>query len=86
MSVSDGYNFYFNGAGVVWLNIVLADPVVRRIEAALEESGVDMVVEDWVEMVVRDALGRLELSDAGALSGEDEEKVKERLKDLGYVD
>jgi len=55
----------------------------RKIEETIKAAG-DSSVDDYVTKALRE-----KLSQAGpgeAFSEEDEEKVKERLKALGYID
>ena len=68
------------------VKIVLADSLVRRVELHLEDSGMHLSVAEFVEMCVREVLGRAELRDAEPLSAEDEAVLEERLKLLGYID
>jgi hypothetical protein len=43
-------------------------------------------VPSYVAKVLRESLTKAEPAAAGALSKDEEEKVKERLKALGYID
>jgi len=56
----------------------------KRIEEAIKGTGVASV-SDYVARVLREKLSQKEQSEE-AFSKEDEEKIKERLKALGYLD
>lgn len=56
----------------------------RKIEDAIKETEVSSV-SDYVTKVLREKLSRA-TGPAEAFTKEDEEKVKERLKALGYID
>lgn len=66
--------------------VELPDSLVKRLELLIADSGMSLSVEDFVLMVVRDAASRVELRDASPFTPGEEEKIKERLKDLGYID
>jgi len=56
----------------------------RKIEEKIKGSDVPSVTS-YVAKVLRDSLAKEEPAEA-VFSKEDEEKVKERLKALGYID
>jgi len=56
----------------------------KRIEEKIKDSEIKSV-SSYVTKVLRESLSK-EQASAEALSKEDEEKVKERLKALGYID
>jgi hypothetical protein len=60
--------------------VAIPDDVYAKIEEQIKESGEESV-EVYVTKILKESLGM----DAG-LSDEDEEKVKARLKALGYMD
>ena len=61
-------------------NIAIPEDVYKKIEEKIKESGEESV-EAYVVKVLKENLGMGE-----NLSSEDEEKVKERLRALGYMD
>ncbi len=56
----------------------------KKIEEKIKDSEISSV-SSYITKVLREKLSQKEES-AEALSKEDEEKVKERLKALGYID
>ncbi|MCD6236717.1 MAG: CopG family transcriptional regulator, partial [Thermoplasmata archaeon] len=60
----------------------LADKIKKRIEGTGFHS-----LSSYVTYVLRELLASMEEEEAGeALTKEDEEKIKERLRALGYLD
>ncbi len=59
--------------------IEISDELYEKIEKVAEQSEFE-TVEEYVEFV----LGELTEEDEGGMSEDDEEQVKEKLKDLGY--
>jgi Arc/MetJ-type ribon-helix-helix transcriptional regulator len=57
----------------------------EKIEERLEGAGFDTVSE-YVTYVLREVLSSLEEEDEEVFTEEEEEKVKERLRALGYLD
>ena len=60
--------------------VAIPEEIYAKIEEKLKDSG-ESSVEKYVLKTLKENLGM-----ADALSDEDEEKVKERLKALGYMD
>jgi predicted CopG family antitoxin len=60
--------------------IAIPGDVYKKIEEKIKQSGEESV-EAYVVKVLKENLGMEE-----SLSSEDEEKVKERLRALGYMD
>jgi len=64
-------------------NVPIPASLYRRIEEKIKSSNIPSV-SSYVTKVLREALAKEEGEQV--LSKEDEEKVKERLKALGYLD
>jgi len=65
-------------------NITIPAELYREIEAKIKKTDV-ATVQDYVIKVLKDSLPKGEKKEEG-LSKEEEDKVKERLKALGYMD
>ncbi len=63
--------------------VELDEELLKRIEGMLNKLGFSSV-EEFIEFVVREAVEAADVAEAG-MSKEDEEKVKERLRNLGYI-
>jgi len=61
------------------MDIKIKDEIVEEIKKKIEGTGFESV-EEYVNYVLDDLVSENELSE------EDEEKVKERLRALGYMD
>ena len=59
--------------------IEISDEIYDKIKEKIKDTEFDSV-EKYIEYVLKQALGETEV-----YSKEDEEKVKERLKTLGYI-
>ncbi len=59
----------------------ISDKIKKRIEGTGFES-----VDSYIEYVLKEVLSEMEEERDEELSKEDEEKVKERLRALGYLD
>lgn len=59
----------------------IADKIKKRIEGAGFDS-----IDSYVEYVLSEVLSEMGEEKDEELSSEDEEKVKERLRALGYLD
>ena len=64
--------------------VSIAQSLYKRIEEEIKNTG-DESIEAYINKVLNEKLAG-EKSDSDELSDEDEEKVKERLKALGYMD
>ncbi len=65
-------------------NVSIPTSLYKRIEEKIKDSEIKSV-SSYITKVLRESLSE-EKAGAEALSKEDEEKVKERLKALGYID
>jgi hypothetical protein len=65
-------------------NIAIPAELYREIEAKIKNTDVASV-QDYVIKVLKDSLPKSEKEEE-KLSTEEEDKVKERLKALGYMD
>jgi len=59
----------------------ISDKIKKRIEGTSFES-----VDSYIEYVLNEVISDIEEDSDDELSKEDEEKVKERLRALGYLD
>ncbi len=62
--------------------VKISDEVYQKIEKRAKEKGFSSV-DEYVEEVLKELLKSIEEEQ---YSKEDEEKIKERLRDLGYID
>lgn len=65
-------------------NISIPTSLYKKIEEKIKDSEINSV-SSYVTKILRESLSKEEGSEQ-PLSKEDEEKVKERLKALGYID
>lgn len=65
-------------------DIAIPSELYRKIEAKIKETDIASV-QDYVIKVLKESLPKGEKEEEG-LSQEEEDKVKERLKALGYMD
>lgn len=65
------------------VQVAISKELYERCRRFIEEQGGFSSVEEFVEFVLNEVLG--EESAPQGLSKEEEEKVKERLKALGYI-
>ncbi len=65
-------------------NISIPTSLYKKIEEKIKDSEINSV-SSYVTKILREGLSKEEGSEQ-PLSKEDEEKVKERLKALGYID
>ncbi|AJG40175.1 hypothetical protein TRQ7_01640 [Thermotoga sp. RQ7] len=63
----------------------IPDELYEAIEKKLEEYGFK-TVDEYVTFVLREVLGSEEESESEVFSEEEEEIIKKRLRDLGYLD
>ncbi|MCE4620372.1 MAG: CopG family transcriptional regulator [Desulfurococcales archaeon] len=64
------------------VSVEISKEAYEKAKKLAEESGFDSV-EALIEFLIEEASSGLE--EGEPLSKEDEEKIKERLKDLGYI-
>ena len=67
-----------------WTDIAIPASLYKQIEDKIKDSDV-AAVQDYVIKILKENLPKPEES-AESLSKEEEDKVKERLKALGYMD
>jgi Arc/MetJ-type ribon-helix-helix transcriptional regulator len=67
-----------------FMNVSIPTSLYKRIEEKIKGSEIKSV-SSYITKVLRESLSE-EKAGEEALSKEDEEKVKERLKALGYID
>ncbi|MDI9643361.1 MAG: CopG family transcriptional regulator [Archaeoglobales archaeon] len=67
------------------MKISIPKTLYEKIKARIEGTDFDSVSE-YVTYVVREVLANLEEEKDITLTKEEEDKVKERLKALGYID
>jgi Arc/MetJ-type ribon-helix-helix transcriptional regulator len=65
-------------------NVSIPTSLYKRIEEKIKDTEIKSV-SAYITKVIRESLSKEQGSEQ-ALSKEDEEKVKERLKALGYID
>ncbi|NPA98081.1 MAG: CopG family transcriptional regulator [Crenarchaeota archaeon] len=70
------------GEDMVEIKIRLPEKLYREAKAKAEEAGFN-TIDEFIVFVLEQLLGEEEPAE---LSEEDEEKVKERLRALGYID
>ena len=70
--------------GKEWTDIAIPTSLYKQIEDKIKGSDV-AAVQDFVIKIIKENLPKPEES-AESLSKEEEDKVKERLKALGYMD
>jgi lipoate-protein ligase A len=67
-----------------WTDIAIPTSLFKQIEEKIKDSDV-ATAQDYVIKILKENLPKPEES-AESLSKEEEDKVKERLKALGYMD
>ena len=65
-------------------SVLIPLSLYKKIEEAIKKTG-DKTVVDYVVKIVEESLPKDQESDKG-LSKEEEDKVREKLKALGYMD
>ena len=65
------------------MNVAIPESIYKKIEGKIKETGFSSV-SDYVTYVLREILSEDEEDEE--FTEEDEEKVKERLRSLGYLD
>ncbi len=63
--------------------VEIADEIYEKIEKRMNEFGFK-TVEEYVDFVLRQSLS--DEKDENVFSEEEEEAIKKRLRDLGYLD
>ena len=67
------------------MKIEIADEIAASLQRRIDEKKDFETVDAYVNHVLRQVVERLATEQKQTLSAEDEEKVKERLKGLGYL-
>ena len=65
--------------------IKISDELYEKIEKNLSDYGFE-TVDEYVEFVLKEVLEDKSEGDEQVFSGEEEEIIKKRLRDLGYLD
>ncbi|MBO8161177.1 MAG: CopG family transcriptional regulator [Thermosipho sp. (in: Bacteria)] len=65
--------------------IKISDELYEKIEKVLEEYGFE-TVDEYVEFVLKEVLEDKNEGEEQVFSEEEEEIIKKRLRDLGYLD
>ncbi len=68
-----------------YTTISIPTPLAQKIKKRIEGTGFNSL-SSYVTYVLREVISGIEDKDEEAFSKEDEEKVKERLRALGYLD
>jgi metal-responsive CopG/Arc/MetJ family transcriptional regulator len=66
------------------MTVSIPSSLYKKIEETIKKTG-DASVSDYIAKALREKLAQEEKK-SDSFSQEDEEKVKERLKALGYID
>lgn len=66
-------------------SITIPSTLYKRLEEMIEETDFDSV-SAYATYLLREALAHLEVQSKEVLSDEEEERVRERLRALGYLD
>ncbi len=67
------------------VSIKISKEILDKINERIKDTGFESV-DSYVEYVLTEVLSDMEEESDDKLSKEDEEKVKERLRALGYLD
>ncbi len=70
------------GENIVEIKVKLPEKLYKEARAKAEEAGFN-TIDEFIVFVLEQLLGEEEPTE---LTEEDEEKVKERLRALGYID
>jgi len=74
------------------MKIEIKDDIAERLQKRVDESDEFKKVDDYVEYILKQVIDRLNTEtkekseEEPVYNEEDEEKVKERLRGLGYLD
>ena len=71
------------GSGITTISI--PKPLAEKIKKRIEGTGFNSV-SSYVTYVLRQVLSNVEKNEKEPFSEEDERKIKERLRSLGYID
>ena len=67
-------------------NVRIPASLYKKIEEHIKKGAEHKSVSSYAAKVLRDSLAEPEAAQPGALGKDEEEKVKARLKALGYID
>ena len=67
------------------MKVEISDDIARKLIERIEEKKDFGSVDENVNHILQQVVERLKSEKEQSFSNEDEEKVKERLKDLGYL-
>ncbi|RUM35166.1 MAG: CopG family transcriptional regulator [Archaeoglobus sp.] len=67
------------------MKVEIPDEIYRKIEERVKETEFKSV-DEYVAYILREVLESLEEEEDQVFSEEEEEKVRERLRALGYID
>ena len=72
---------------VIYTTVSIPKPLAEKIKERMKGTGFSSV-SSYVTYVLRQVLSSIEAEERSkqAFSKEEEEKVKQRLRDLGYID
>lgn len=72
---------------VEYSTVSIPKPLIKKIKERMKGTGFPSV-SSYVTYVLRQVISSIEADEKSkqAFSKEDEEKVKQRLRDLGYID
>ncbi|KAA0002763.1 MAG: CopG family transcriptional regulator [Thermoplasmata archaeon] len=68
-----------------YTTVSIPTPLAEKIKARIEGTGFNSI-SSYVTYVLREVIASMEEDEEEVFSKEDEEKVKERLRALGYLD
>ena len=68
-----------------YTTVSIPTTLVEKIKQRIENTGFTSI-SSYVTYVLRELLANMEEEDEEAFSKKDEEKIKERLRALGYLD
>ena len=67
------------------MKVEISDDIARKLIERIEGKKDFGSIDEYVNYILQQVVERLKSEKGQSFSNEDEEKVKERLKDLGYM-
>ena len=67
------------------MKVEISDDIVKRLKKRIEEKGDFKSIDEYVNYILQQVVERLDSEKEGSFSKEEEEKVKERLRNFGYL-
>ncbi len=67
------------------MKVEISDEIVKRLKKRIEEKRDFKSIDQYVNYILQQVVERLDSEKDGSFSKEEEEKVKERLRDFGYL-